>query len=199
MKLDYNYVWMVYHIIFYFLHQLVYLVYSGIIVSFYQGGTGVPCTPFCVSAAPLCCHLPALLLVGGDRGMVYSGEMRCLGEWVVCGSPGVPTWRVWTLRHPPTGSAAHWSSALAPGILVCSSGWRCWTGLFGGNEVSKEVGFLWYPWHAYLKRLSPAPSSHWGLCTLIRCAGTRNPRMQERVARTKVIAILLLTYLHVLE
>ena len=124
MKLDYNYVWMVYHIIFYFLHQLVYLVYSGIIVSFYQGGTGVPCTPFCVSAAPLCCHLPALLLVGGDRGMVYSGEMRCLGEWVVCGSPGVPTWRVWTLRHPPTGSAAHWSSALAPGILVCSSGWR---------------------------------------------------------------------------
>ena len=43
------------------------------------------------------------------------------------------------------------------------------------------------------------PSSHWGRCTLIRCAGTRNPVMQRWVARTKVIAILLLTYPHVLE
>ena len=53
--------------------------------------------------------------------------------------------------------------------------------------------------HAYLNRFSPAPSSHWGRCTLIRCSGTRDPRMQRWVARTKVIAILLFTYPHVLE
>ena len=72
-------------------NKFVYLVYSGIIMSFSQGGTGVPCTPLSVSAAPLCCHLPALLLVVGGGGQVYSGEMRCIGEWVDCGRPGVPT------------------------------------------------------------------------------------------------------------
>ena len=45
----------------------------------------------------------------------------------------------------------------------------------------------------------PAPSSHWGRCTLVRCAGDQDPRMQRWLARTKVIAILLLTYPHVLE
>ena len=55
------------------------------------------------------------------------------------------------------------------------------------------------PWCAYLNSLSPAPSSHCGRCTLIRCAGTRDPRMQQWLARTKVIAILLLTYPHVFE
>ena len=30
----------------------------------------------------------------------------------------------------------------------------------------------------HLKRFRPAPSSHWGRCTLIRCAGTRDPRKQ---------------------
>ena len=68
-----------------------------------------------------------------------------------------------------------------------------------GNEVSREVGWLGEPWHAYLKRLIPAPSSHWGRCTLIGCVGTRDPCMQRWVMRTKVIAILLLTYPHVLE
>ena len=107
---------------FYFLHKLFYLVYSGIIVYFSQEGTSVPCHPFSVSASPLCCHIPDLILVVGGCGRMYLGEMRCLGEWVVCGSPEVPTWRGWALRHPPTGASVHWSGALAPGILVCRSG-----------------------------------------------------------------------------
>ena len=72
-------------------------------------------------------------------------------------------------------------------------------GCMQGIEVSEGVGWLCEPWRAYLKRFSPAPSYHWGPCTLIRCAGTQDPRMQRWVARTKVIAILLLTYPHVLE
>ena len=36
-----------------------------------------------------------------------------------------------------------------------------------------------FTWCAYRKRLSPTPSPHWGRCTLIRCAGTRDPRMQR--------------------
>ena len=72
-------------------------------------------------------------------------------------------------------------------------------GFILGNEVSGGVGWLWEPWRAYLKRFSPAPSSHCGRCTMIRCAGNRNPSMQQWVARTKVITILLLTYPHVLE
>ena len=54
------------------------------------------------------------------------------------------------------------------------------------------------PCRAYLKRLSPSPSSHWGRCTLIRCAVTQDQCMR-RVARTKVIAILLLTYQHIFK
>ena len=52
---------------------------------------------------------------------------------------------------------------------------------------------------SYLNSANPAPSSHCGLCTLILCAGTRDPRIHRWVARTKVMAILLLTYLHVFE
>ena len=73
----------------------------------------------------------------------------------------------------------------------------------GGNmqvsEVLGGVGWLCDPWRDYLNRFSPATSSHWGRCTLIRCASTRDPRMQRWVARTKVIAILLLMYPHVFE
>ena len=71
-------------------------------------------------------------------------------------------------------------------------------GCMRGIEVSGGVGWLWGPWRAYLKRSIPAPSSHWGRCTLIRCAGTRDPHMQQWVERTKVIAIPLLTYTQVL-
>ena len=72
-------------------------------------------------------------------------------------------------------------------------------GWIWGTEVSRGEGYLWEPWRAYLKRFRPAPSSHWGRCTLIRCAGTRYHCMQWWVARTKVIEILLLTYPYVLE
>ena len=41
-------------------------------------------------------------------------------------------------------------------------------------------------WVPHLKSFIPAPSSHWGRCTLIRCAGTRDPRKQQCVARTNV-------------
>ena len=70
----------------------------------------------------------------------------------------------------------------------------CWGGLRG---VGYLLGFD--PLRAYLKSFVPVPSSHWVQCTLIRCAGTLYPRMQLLVARIKVIAILLLTYPHVLE
>ena len=43
------------------------------------------------------------------------------------------------------------------------------------------------------------PISHCSLCTLILCAGTRDPLMHRCVARTEVISILLLTYPHVFE
>ena len=52
---------------------------------------------------------------------------------------------------------------------------------------------------AYLNRLIPVPSSHcWGW-TLILCVGTLDPQMHRCVARTKLMAILLFTYPHVLD
>ena len=45
---------------------------------------------------------------------------------------------------------------------------------------------------AYLNNASPAPSSHWGLCSLILCAGTRDPLMYQCVAHTKVIVATLM-------
>ena len=44
-------------------------------MSYSQGGPGVPCPPFSVYTAPLCCHLPALILVGDGGGLLYSGEL----------------------------------------------------------------------------------------------------------------------------
>ena len=52
---------------------------------------------------------------------------------------------------------------------------------------------------SYLNSANPAPSSHFGLCTLILCAGTRDPWIHQWVASTKVMATLLLTYPHVFE
>ena len=54
-------------------------------------------------------------------------------------------------------------------------------------------------YRSYLNRASPAPSSHCGLCTLILCAGTREPLMHRWVACTNVLATLLVTYPHVFE
>ena len=52
----------------------------------------------------------------------------------------------------------------------------CWRGRVGGNWVLVS-------WVPYRKRLIPTPSYHWGRCTLIRCAGTQDPRIQWWVAR----------------
>ena len=52
---------------------------------------------------------------------------------------------------------------------------------------------------AYLKRLRPALSSQWRRWTLILCTGTVDPRMHRCVARTKLMATLLLTYPNFLE
>ena len=68
----------------------------------------------------------------------------------------------------------------------------------GGGCVGGESWFVMV-WSAYLNSASPAPSSHCGLCTLILCAGTCDPRIHRCVARTKVIAILILMYPHVFE
>ena len=46
--------------------------------------------------------------------------MRCLREWVVCGSPGVLTWRGWALRRPPTGTAAYEDPGCRRTGSVCS-------------------------------------------------------------------------------
>ena len=73
--------------------------------------------------------------------------------------------------------------------------WCCVVGI----GVAEGDGWFDDPWCAYLNRFSPAPSSHWGFCTLIWCAGTLDPHMQRWVALTKVIVILLLTYPHVFE
>ena len=51
----------------------------------------------------------------------------------------------------------------------------------------------------YMKRLIPALSSRCRRWTLILCAGTLDPQMQQCVARTKFMVILLLAYPHVLE
>ena len=66
----------------------------------------------------------------------------------------------------------------------------------GGLEALLVLGISW---RTYLKRLTPEPSSHCGLCTLILCACTLDLQMHWCVACIKVMAILLLTCLQVLE
>ena len=54
---------------------------------------------------------------------------------------------------------------LVSGVGLGCVGWR-------GSGVCIDS------WGPHLKRFIPAPSSHCGRCTLIRCAGTRDPRKQ---------------------
>ena len=68
-----------------------------------------------------------------------------------------------------------------------------------GVGVGVWFACVWGGPCSYLNRASPALSSHCGLCTLILCAGTRNPLMHWWVARTIVMATLLMTYPHVCE
>ena len=51
-------------------------------------------------------------------------RLGCWGEWIGLVSPGVLTWIVLALHHPPTVAAAHLSGASAPGISVWKGGWR---------------------------------------------------------------------------
>ena len=52
---------------------------------------------------------------------------------------------------------------------------------------------------SYLKRCSPAPSSHWGIFSMIWEDRNLYPRMQRCVAQTRVIATLLFMYPQVCE
>ena len=63
-----------------------------------------------------------------------------------------------------------------------------------GVEALSGIGVLQ---RAYLNMFIMVPSSQSGRCTLILCARTLDPRMHRFVARTIVIAILLLMYAHI--
>ena len=65
-----------------------------------------------------------------------------------------------------TFSPVQCSCWLVSRVVMGGVGWRGW-------------GVCIDSWCPHLKRFSPAPSSHWGCCTLIRCAGTRDPRKQR--------------------
>ena len=85
-----------------------------------------------------------------------------------------------------------WFSVSVPALYVRPDIFVGWF----GEEVSQGLGFSW---RAYMKRFSPAPSYHFGLCTLIFCDGTLETWMHRCVAHTKWMEILLLKYPHVLE
>ena len=52
-------------------------------VSFDQGGTGVPCPPFFVFLVPLLCRLTALPIVVGGGGHVYAWDWDVDGGGLV--------------------------------------------------------------------------------------------------------------------
>ena len=81
-------------------------------------------------------------------------------------------------------------------LLWEGGGWRGGGGWGGGGGGVVVWGLR--P-AIYLNRARPAPSSHCGLCTLILCAGIRDPLMHLWVARTIVMETLLVTYPHVCE
>ena len=67
-------------ILIYYLYIIVFLIYRGFWVSFAQGGTGVPCTPFSVFLDPFLSHMPALPVVVGGGGRVYAWVWGVLGD-----------------------------------------------------------------------------------------------------------------------
>ena len=67
---------------------------------------------------------------------------------------------------------------------------------WGGVEALLGLGISQ---RAYLNRLSPVLPCHCRRWTLILCAGTLDPQMHRCVARTKVMAILLLNYTNALK
>ena len=105
--------------------------------------------------------------------------MRCYG--LAQGSTGVPC--------PPFVSSSTRFLSAEPGCIYVFSGivgfslhcvvWSVRLEWGGGEEEGREKEVSMVIWGPYLKRFSPAPSSHWGRCTLIRCAGTQDPRRQQ--------------------
>ena len=81
-------------------------------------------------------------------------------------------------------------------VLTKSVCTRMTKGIWGGVRTSS--GLRIYR-RAYLKSLILALSSHFRRWTPIFCAGTLYHRMHWYVARTKVMATLLLMYSHVLK
>ena len=77
---------------------------------------------------------------------------------------------------------------ISPSALMCLRDW-------GGVRASLGLEISW---RAYLKSLILAPSSHCRRWRLIFYGGTLYSRMHWCVARTKVMATLLLTYPQVL-
>ena len=68
-----------------------------------------------------------------------------------------------------------------------------------GIGVDEGGGGYGDPWRAYLKRLSPFLSSHWGRCTLIRCDRTLYPCMQQWVDDCTVTGCILCSIPHIRE
>ena len=133
---------------------------------FLKGGQVYPVPPSlysqrpCFVVSPLCIWW--LVVVGGCmQGIGVSGG------WVGCVSPGVLTWIGLALCHPPTVAATHWSSAPAPGILVCSCGWRApkWSQSYSWciRTYLSRISSTWWPgdWLTFSGLSSPpSPAVH---------------------------------------
>ena len=120
----------------------------------------------------------------------YSLNLHCLGRTEVPCPPLCVSSGVWSLFL--SGYAVLWGGH----VVWC--GRRVGVGV-GGWGGGGWCACLWGCPCSHLNRASPAPSSHCGLCTLILCAGTRDPLMHRWVARTIVMATLLMRYPHVCE
>ena len=89
--------------------------------------------------------------------------LKCRWGWVVIVIPVVLTWIGLALHHLPTVAAAHWSSAPAPEILVCSGGWRApkWLQSYSWHihmSLSRVASTWWLDdWLASSRLSSPPP------------------------------------------
>ena len=114
----------------------------------------------------------------------YSRRDRCtLSRLHILRDPRVVPWfyfLVWGWLQIFNGSMC---------VLVVIRGWNGGGGGVGWRGRRVCIDSL----GPHLKRFSPAPSSHWGCCTLIRCAHTWDPRKQQCVVPTKVHTSYLIT------
>ena len=101
----------------------------------------------------------------------------------------------WSGRFISTGCLLVLTFCFSVSVSALAVGPDMFVGWFG-VEVSRGFGFSQ---RAYMKRFSPAPSSHCGHCTLILCSDTLDPRIQRCMAHTKMMAIILLMFPKVLE